>query len=275
MNRRVSVAVVLVLLAGLAFVATRQKQRVAETDSPGAAQSGASALTNSTNPTSAANPTNVIFAGNPTMPREPRFIHHTNLVAVQSALRLYREAIKTGEVPPETPALFREWAMVLYRDSLMVGMNKLPSGDPVAQEFADALANDTEPRVEMVVKAELGMIPEGRTTNVLQKVAALTGIPSTPDTSWMLSEFEHLVKKAKQRSDSHYMSEMKKQLPDPAVSIEVKVDSVQPFVAIGDVVLAEYPQEYFQQVLQEPALTPSSRQRINDLLAAISEVRNP
>lgn len=205
---------------------------------------------------------------------EDLFKHHAGLVVARQAVWDYQERVKSAGVPVETSDLFREWAMVLYRDSLQVGLGKLPATDPAAQELAIALRTDTVPRIAMIQMAELGAIPASRTTNLLSKIAALQGVPGLPEAQWMAAEFEHLFKKAKQRSDSYYMSEMKKLLNSQA-PVEEKMAYVDQFVEIDDVTLAEYPREYFEQLLQENTLNPDQRVNVQDLLQRISQMRTP
>lgn len=203
-----------------------------------------------------------------------RFRHHAELVQARQAVWGFEEQLRAAGVPADAPDRFRAWARLLYRDSLRVGIARLPAADPAAAELLAALSADTDPRIEMVRKADLGPIPEARTTNLLVQVAALTGAPGLPETRWLVAEFAHLFSKAKQRSDSHYMSEMKKRLPSSA-PVAQKLEYVRPFVEIGDVAMAEYPREYFEQLLQEPGLNPDDRVKVEELLAAIRQLGAP
>lgn len=203
-----------------------------------------------------------------------RFHHHAELVKMRAAVWDYQQRMRSVGVPADTQDLFDDWAMILYRDSLRVGMARLPAADPAAAELLAALRADTAPQIDMIQKANLGPVPEGRTTNLLVQVAALTGSPGLPEAQWMAAEFAYLFSKAKQRSDSFYMSEMKAMLNSLAPIAE-KIALVAPFAEIGDRTLAEYPQEYFEGLLQDPGLDVSDRVNVQGLLDAIRQSRTP
>lgn len=206
---------------------------------------------------------------------EIRFKHAATLVKVRQDVWEYRQRLKTEDVPAETRDLFRGWAMELYRDSLIFGMGELPANDPVVQELDAAFHTDAEPRLAMIQKSGLEPMSVSRTSDLLSKVAALPGNPGRPEALGMAQEFEHLFKKAKQRSDSDYMSEMKDLLIDPQASVDEKVEFVERFVEIRDLAMAEYSREYFQELLQEPGLDQNQLVKVQDLLRKISQMRMP
>ena len=206
---------------------------------------------------------------------EIRFQHAATLVKARHDVWAFRQRLKTEDVPPETRDLFRQWAMDLYRDSLIYGMGELPVNDPVAGELAAALRTDTTPQPERIQKSGVPPDSISRTSNLLAKIAALQGNPSRPETLWMMLEFEHLFKKAKQRSDTHFMSVMKDLLKDSQAPLEDKIEFTERFIEIRDLAMAEYPREYFEELMQETTLNPDQRVKVQDLLQKISEMRAP
>lgn len=206
---------------------------------------------------------------------EIRFQHTAALVKARHDVWEYRQHLKTNEVPAETRDLSRQWAMELYRDSLIYGMGKLPENDSVAQELATAFRTDSEPRPEMIQKSGLEPVSISRTCDLLAKIAALQGNPGRPEMLWMTLEFEHLFKKAKQRSDTHFMSVMKDLLKDSQAPLEDKIEYTERFIEIRDLAMAEYPREYFEEFLQETTLNQDQRVKVQNLLQKISEMRAP
>ena len=206
---------------------------------------------------------------------EVRFQHDAALVKARHDVWAFRQRLKTEDVPSETRDLFQKWAMELYRDGLIYGMGELPANDPVAGELAAALRTDTEPRLEMIQKSGMPPVSISRTCDLLAKIAALQGNPGRPEMLWMTLEFEHLLKKAKQRSDSYYMSVMKDLLKDSQAPLEDKIEYTEQFIEIRDLAMAEYPREYFEELLQETTLNPEQRLKVQNLLQKISEMRAP
>jgi hypothetical protein len=206
---------------------------------------------------------------------EERIAFHEELVKAREEIEEYRTRVMAGTIPDGTIDSLRAWALLLYRDSLRVGVGRRPAGDPVARELAEALRTDAAPRIETIQKAGLGTIPETRTTELLSKVAGLNAVPGLDEARWMATEFEHLFKKAKQRSDSHYMSEMKTLMDRSQASVNRKIEYVDRFVRMRDVTLAEYPREYFEQLLQKPALERADQVNVEALLGRIGSLRTP
>ena len=206
---------------------------------------------------------------------EIRFQHDAALVKARHDAWEYRQRLKTNEVPDETRDFFRNWAMDLYRDSLIFGMGELPENDTVAGELKAALHADTEPRLALIQKSGLEPVSISRTTNLLAKIAALQGDPESSEVLWTTLEFEHLLKKAKQRSDTHFMSVMKDLLKDPQATVEEKIEFVERFVEIRDLAMAEYPREYFEELLQETTLNQDQRVKVQELLQEVSQMRTP
>ena len=206
---------------------------------------------------------------------EIRFQHDAALVKARHDAWEYRQRLKTNEVPDETRDFFRNWAMDLYRDSLIFGMGELPENDTVAGELKAALHADTEPRLALIQKSGLEPVSISRTTNLLAKIAALQGDPESSEVLWTTLEFEHLLKKAKQRSDTHFMSVMKDLLKNPQATVEEKIEFVERFVEIRDLAMAEYPREYFEELLQETTLNQDQRVKVQELLQEVSQMRTP
>jgi hypothetical protein len=285
MNFRRWVAVLILILVAVVFLfmrmrsagvdsgqstaASEAQKGLASASMPAAAMSGQPGATNGGGGASAAAPANATKA---TTPEEERFRHHETLVKMRQAVWDYQQQLRSAGVPADTQNLFNEWAMVLYRDSLRVGIDRRRANDPLAQDMSAALRADARPQIDMIQKADLGEIPEARTTNLLVKVATLSALPELPEAQWMASEFDHLFKKAKQRSDSFYMSEMKDVLNSQA-PIEQKTGYVERFIVIRDVTLSAYPQEYFEQLLQGTTLDPNQRVKVQGLLEAIRQMR--
>ncbi|MBL0058855.1 MAG: hypothetical protein IPP35_07050 [Elusimicrobia bacterium] len=200
-----------------------------------------------------------------------RFRFHEELVKAQKSVWDFQSRMNSTGVPADTRDLFHKWARLIYEDSLRVGINRLPAGDPLAKELGAALLTDGEPRSEMVLKANLGPIPSSRITTLLARVADLQGHHDSPWTGWVASEFEWLFKKAKQRSDGFYMSEMKDLLVSQE-PLEKKIDFVMRFVAIGDARMADYPREYFDELLKTQSLESNQRVKIQALLNEINKL---
>ena len=217
-------------------------------------------------------PTNAVA---PVVSDADRFEHHVALMRAQQAARALRPRLPEPGGAAEARERFQEWALLLYRDSLRLGIVRRPPGDPVALELAAALRDDQAPRIDMVRKAELGPIPEARTTNLLSRAQALSGAPVLPEAEWMLEEFNHLLKKAKQRSDTFYMSEMKTQFALATTTVEAKLAITERFLAAGDVAMAEYPREHFDVLLQGNTLNPDLQNKVRDLLRRIEQARKP
>ncbi|MBK9695017.1 MAG: hypothetical protein IPO76_06445 [Elusimicrobia bacterium] len=220
--------------------------------------------------------TGAVAATSPSSAFSPtdRFRFHEELVRAEKSVWNFKSSRHLAGVPPNTGDLFHKWARLIYEDSLRVGIDRLPAGDPLAKELGAALLTDGEPRSEMVLKANLGPIPSSRITILLARVAELQGQPSIPEAEWMASEFEWLFKKAKQRSDGFYMSEMKDLLVSQE-PLEKKIDFVMRFVAIGDARMADYPREYFDELLKTQSLESNQRVKIQALLNEINKLMRP
>jgi hypothetical protein len=205
---------------------------------------------------------------------EFRFKENADLIVLQKELFDFQNSLRVSKIPPDdTSVVFKRWAMALYRDSLLLGILRVDSDDPVLPELFVAYNQDSNPNIELLKKCKLGDGPEQSIVKLLSQVQNLSGNITYVDASSINEGFSSQFKNAKDRLNTHYMSLMKDLFRNKQATLEAKIEYVSRFITINDVTMAEYPVEYFQELLKSSELSSTQADSVKRLLEDISKLR--
>ncbi len=206
--------------------------------------------------------------------KEVLFQNNADLVTLRQEVHDYGKSLRTGDITSGPVVLFNKWAMALYRDCLLYGISNSDPADPVLPELYAAYNKDPKPRPDLIRKCKLGDAPVAASIELLTRVQGLSGDAALSDALSIVEAFKARFKHAKKRSDTYFMSRMKDLLENKQLPLEEKIDYTRRFVAVRDISLAEYPREYFEELLKSSSLSGAQTENINKLLKDINQLRN-
>lgn len=199
------------------------------------------------------------------------FEHNADLILARMELRNLWTVLKTNDAPVLASTLYRKWSQVLGRDLLIRSWDELPASDPRKATIETALLSGRTFRADEIRALGASVSPDDREWNLLLKAESQTLSASRAETLWMATEYQHVLKKAKQRMESLWLAEIKGRIEDPAATLDEKLELSRAFLAAGDTDMAKYPLEHFRELLRRGALTPGERQKVEALVADLGE----